>query len=168
MNEMEIARKYAAALMKHYRWYERDVDWILRLRAVAQFVREQRQHFVYAHHALYHKIFEIFGFSEPDIQSMIVLLERQQRLLLLPDVIQCVVDVYKQRHHIEDCRVSSAVPLSDEQAEKIKHLLEQRSGKKLWCWYETDPSLIAGIRARAETFVWEDSIEQRLRVLEQI
>lgn len=163
-----LARKYASALMKHYDWYQRDITWIKRLRSVAHFLREHRQHFVYAPRSLYVSIFEIFGFYGSDIQSMLVLLEQQQRLLLLPDVVQRVVDSYKKRHNIEYCRVSSALPLTDEQAEKLKQLLEQLSGKKLLCFYETDPSLIAGIRARSETFVWEDSVEQRLRMLEQI
>ncbi len=153
-----LARKYATALMQHYDWYERDVAWIVRLRAVAQFLRDHRQHFVYAHRSLYSAIFEIFGFHEPDIQSMLVLLEQQQRLLLLPDVLYRVIDRYKQRHDIEYCRVSSALSLTEAQAEKIKKLLERLSGKKLWCFYETDSSLIAGIRARSETFVWEDSV----------
>jgi ATP synthase F1 delta subunit len=163
-----LACKYASALMHHYGWYERDISWILRLRAIAQFLREHRHHFVYAHRSLYSAIFEIFGFHESDIQSMLMLLEQQQRLVILPDVLYRVIDRYKQQHGIEYCRVSSALSLTDAQAEKIKQLLEQRSGKKLLCFYETDPSLIAGIRARSETFVWEDSVEQRLRVLEQI
>ena len=124
MMEMEgLARKYAAALLSHYNWYERDLAWITRLRAVAYFLREQRQHFVYAPRSLYVSVFEIFGFYESDIQSMLMLLEQQQRLLLLPDVMLCVVDRYKKQHNIEYCRVSSAIALTDAHTEKMKHLL---------------------------------------------
>lgn len=163
-----LARKYASALLNHYNWHTKESAWIERLRALAHFLREQRRHFVYAPRSLYFKVFQVFGFSEPDMKSLVILLEQQHRLLLLPDVLLSVIDLYKQEHGIEYCHISSAVPLTQAQEQKIKELLEQLSHKKLVCFYETDASLIAGIRARAETFVWEDSIEQRLRMLEHI
>lgn len=169
MIEMEsLSRKYATALMEHYNWQTKDVVWIQRLGGVAQFLREHRQRFVYAPRALYATVLEVFGFHEPDFQSLLFLLEQQQRLLLFSEILYRVVDLYKKIHGIEYCHIASASHLTDAQSKEIKQLLEHASGKKLLCFYETDPSLIAGIRARSETFVWEDSIEQRLRALERI
>ncbi len=163
-----LADKYARALMRHYRWFERDLEWIQRIFSVACFIREHRRYFFHAPRSLYALVFRNFGLESREIDAVLVLLDQHQRLLFLPDVLTAVVALYQKQNGYEECRVSSAHALTDQQKAELKTLLEARLHKKIYCSYDIDTALIAGVKVRGQSFFWEDSVAHRLRMLEII
>lgn len=162
-----LAKKYAKALMRHYRWYELERDMIYRIAAVADFLHQYRRLFFYEPSSLYASVFEGFGSASAHTHEMVQLLEQQQRLFLLPDILHAVVALYQQYWGVEICLVKSAQSLTEAQKNDVRALLSARVDKKLYCVYEVDPTLIAGIKVRGQTFIWEDSIAQRLSAIER-
>lgn len=163
-----LSRKYARALMKHFRWHERDSDWVERIAAVADFLYRYRRHFFNAPRNLYDTVMHRFDLQDDDIATALTLLEQQQRLVLLPEILRAVVAFYQQDHGYEECMVSSAQPLTSQQKKELQEELERVVDKKLHCSYKLDAALIAGIKVRGQSFAWEDSIASRLHTLEQV
>ena len=71
-----------------------------------------------------------------------------------------------QRHA---ARVTSAVPLPQEERDRILQLLERRYGRLLDSRFEVDPSVIAGLRIQVGSEVIDGTVRGRLEeLLEQM
>ena len=162
-----LARKYAQALINHKEWYNQDILWIDRLNGLAYFMAEQRHHFWYGSEALYRTVLETFGFAYADFDAVLQLLRDHQRLPLFFEIVEQITLLYRKHHTYELCTVRSSHALTEQQKNFLIEQLEKRVGKKLQYQSEVDSRLIAGIRVQGESFVWEHSIAQQLRLLEQ-
>lgn len=72
---------------------------------------------------------------------------------------------YKTMHGAVSCVITSSHALSDEQKMAVSTLVGTALKNKVVYACEIDQSLIAGIRVESETFVGEQSVAQRLRLL---
>lgn len=69
---------------------------------------------------------------------------------------------YNLEHGIVEAVVTSAVALSDEQAEALKNKLEKISGKKVDLKQKADPTVLAGIRVEMEGKQLDGTVQGRL------
>lgn len=165
--ELYLARKYALAFMNTYSYYDQPIDFLLRLRGIVDFLTQYRDRFFYGGKDRYLQLFKSFGFDVHAFGSLLELLCRSKRLALIKAVIKMVCSLYEKHNAIDFCMVTSSHPVSDFQLQQLNNFLEKASDKKILYSHHIDKSLIAGIRARGTTFMWEDSIAQRLRLIEQ-
>lgn len=163
-----LSHKYARALINHNHWYDKDYFWLERLVEAADFLHKNRRRFFHSPRIFYDIVLQNFEIAGADAAIALDLLEQHQRLSLLSEIFLAVADLYREHYGYELCRVSSAQELDHQQKSELQTQLRHLLGKKIYCSYVSDPSLIAGIRVRGQSFVWEDSIAQRLRMLEQI
>ena len=114
--------------------------------------------------ALLDTIVKSAGLS-PKASNLLRILAQHQRLGLLPLVAEQVSRIHDRRAGIVEAEVTSAHPLSADDAEKARQTLERAAGTKVRLSLKTDPSLIGGIVARVGSTVYDGSIRTRLSAL---
>jgi len=97
------------------------------------------------------------------LQGMLYLLKCDARLALFPYVCHMVYREYQRQYGIESCVVSLSHEMAHNEIQHVILWLQEQLKKTLQPSYTIDPDLIAGIRVRGQTFVWEDSVARSLR-----
>ena len=69
---------------------------------------------------------------------------------------------YNQDNGIAEATATSAVPLTEAQAEALKQKLEKLSGKKISLSLKTNPSLLGGVRVELEGKELDGTVKGRL------
>lgn len=98
-------------------------------------------------------------------KKLFFLLIAHKRSKLLGQVLNCFVDLYKERAHITSFLVESSCELSDNQKKDIEHFLKEQIQATVVCSYQINAHLIAGVRMSNEKYIWEHSAQAQLRVL---
>lgn len=97
---------------------------------------------------------------------LLELLISHKRVGLLPRVCRNISFLLKEIYKTADCSVKSSSPLSPELREQLDIFLHTATGKDIVFDYTVDPLLIAGIRCQTEQLLWENSLQKKLRALE--
>lgn len=172
VNRALLARKYARAFLnvvgttisgddithiEHIISFLKDHKqalFFLKLSYITNEVKRDALHALFAqvpHKEAFHKLIRI-------------LLDDNRGYLIYP-VLEELVDIYDQMHHITSFTITSSHILSHQDLEEIRHFLTARIGGDIVYTYHQDPSLIAGIRLQSNTLLWEHSIRKQLRAL---
>lgn len=94
------------------------------------------------------------------------LLIDHHRAGLLGEMFIQIAQLYKRQAGIDTCTVRSSSTLSVEEKKDIEAVLQQQTQLGLTFTYAVDPSLIAGMRCQTTDFLWEHSVDQVVRRLE--
>ena len=86
----------------------------------------------------------------------------------LPAMIRDWRELARERRGESEAAVTSAVPLTDEEREKLQAGLEKRFGRKMIMVYRVDPSLLGGIRVETEGRVLDGSLRARLQEIKEV
>lgn len=100
--------------------------------------------------------------------NLIRLLIQEKRLILLPLVLEQIVDLYKEQEGILMCTVTSSHPLDATLRAAVQQFLARATGRVIMEQYVIDKSLIAGIRMRSDTVLWEYSIDKQLKAIARL
>lgn len=105
-------------------------------------------------------------FKLPDCSySLIMLIIKQRRALLLADVFHQLADLYKGQAGIITFTIQSSQVLEQEERKAIENFLKEQVTGQVFCSYELNPDLIAGVRIFNEQYLWEYSARAQLRAL---
>ncbi len=104
------------------------------------------------------------GFDQP-FQSFLKTLDLHRRLELLPDVLAQFEALRRDAEDRVHVLVTSAHPLSDEEAENLRERLRQRFGQDIELQVEVDATLIGGAVIRARDEVIDGSVRGQLERL---
>lgn len=167
---MNIADKYAIAFINVY-GTKLTFDDILKIEQASLFLQHHNRALFllrvpmikrHVKEARLQDFCDRLGLVAPIGHIIRVLLEHQ-RIQLLEHVFTALVYHYKKRYTIKDITVKSSIELPNEYRQQITRCIDQKiPGTKIY-HYTVDPTLIAGIRIQSDTFVWEFSIDKRLR-----
>lgn len=91
------------------------------------------------------------------------LLVEQQRLVLLPEIVQQILSLYQEKNNILECTIESSESLESASQKVIHDFLKASTGKHIIPHFIVEPKLIAGIRITSKTLLWEYSLAQQLR-----
>lgn len=173
IQNIELAKKYAVAFLNIY---EQTITY------------QDYQSFIQAEHFLKHHRKALFLFNIPLIKQsikknvldewrkkyilpesfnkLIDLLLMHQRLWLLPDIVQCLVQEYRFRNNILFFTISSSYQLEPSELEVLRDYLAQKTGKSIDYVHTITPdTLIAGIRMQSSSYVWERSVGKQLKLM---
>lgn len=99
----------------------------------------------------------------------VLLLVENERLELLPDIIEIMPDLWNETRGVQTFEVSSVIPLTDNQQKRLKEKLEHLENAPVALRYKNDPALIGGLSLRKGNIVYDVSLRGNLeRLLEQI
>lgn len=98
-------------------------------------------------------------------QNLIRLMAENNRLMLLPTVLQLFLSYVAEYQSIKEVKVISANPLTKEQQQKIVHAMENKLATKVKLDCSVDSSLIAGVIIRTDDIVIDGSSRGQLQRL---
>ena len=104
------------------------------------------------------------GGGELTVRTLQLLAERQ-RLSVLPDLVELLGEMADDALGVVRAHVTSAQPLSDGYRARLKQKIEQATGKKVLCTFETDETLLAGIVTKIGDRVVDGSVRGKLNAL---
>ena len=103
--------------------------------------------------------------ADEQARNFVRLLAENRRLALLPGISEQFDALRAEVEHTVDVTVTSALPLTDEQGEKLRAALAKRLGRTVRLQAQVDPALIGGAVVRAGDFVVDGSLRGRVERL---
>lgn len=103
------------------------------------------------------EIFEKFEL-EKILAPLIKILATHKRLFLIDEILKNIRLLYKENKNIMIFEITSSHQINTQDLEVIEKFLEFKTGKKIIYNYNLDKSLIAGIKLKSGTLLWEYSI----------
>ena len=86
----------------------------------------------------------------------------------IQDMIICYRELARERSGESIARVTSAVPLTEAEADKLRARLEARFSRKMILIQQVDPALLGGIRVETEGRVLDGSLRSRLQEIKEV
>jgi F-type H+-transporting ATPase subunit delta len=169
-NALTLARPYARAAFALARDHGRLPQWSSLLGFAATVAADPRVRSLLSHPLLVtEQLTELLlppGEIDPNFRQYIALLAENDRLTLLPEI----AGLYEQARADEErtlrVRITSAVPLSADDIERLAAPLRSRFGREIVVSHDTDPALIGGAVIDAGEVVIDGSVRGKLARLE--
>ena len=108
---------------------------------------------------------EAFPEMNPLAQNLLGLLVARGAVDTLPSIRESYGDLLDRHRGLERASVVSAVPLGDEQRERLAQSLRELMGKEIELTASVDPSIVAGLVARVGDRLIDGSARTRLQNL---
>ena len=85
----------------------------------------------------------------------------------IPEIEKDYLALYDAHHGIIDVRVETAAPLKEKEQHKLEQLIEDKLHKKARLNIVVDPALLAGLRVQAGGFTLDNTMQTRLRSMQE-
>ena len=102
------------------------------------------------------------GKISDEILVLFSVIFRKNREAQLIDALEIFVRKVKEHKGIETAFVTSAKPLSEEQAESIKEKLSKNLNKQIFIQADVDESLLGGVRIKVAGHIIDGSVKKQL------
>jgi F-type H+-transporting ATPase subunit delta len=102
------------------------------------------------------------GKASPTTVALVSMVVGTGRARELPNIIKRLVEMSAAEANKEVAEVRSAVPLTDEQRDRLAKALEDATGKQVEVKVVVDPSVLGGIVAQVGDTVIDGSVRRRL------
>ena len=112
---------------------------------------------------------EAFGSEMPeDVVSFLKLLCEHNHMNLLSDIIEEFFKLEMAVSNTVTVTVTSKIPLTDEQKEKLLQKLEVKYRKHICPVYQVDESILGGFKITLEDRVIDGSVQKRLQRMKEV
>lgn len=101
----------------------------------------------------------------PYLLNFMKLLTEKGMMSEFPACCRTMRRLYNRDHNIAEAVVTSAVPLTEDQASKLLSKLTSLSGKTVQMTRKTDPRVLGGIRVEIDGKLLDGTVETRLKDL---
>ncbi|HXX15606.1 MAG TPA: ATP synthase F1 subunit delta [Candidatus Eremiobacteraceae bacterium] len=115
-------------------------------------------------HGVIEKLLARLGASRI-IRNFVFVMADNQRIHLLPEIVDTFEQVLRQRQGVAEAEVISATELNDQQRSELIQTLERVSGKKIQAKYSLEPKLLGGAIVRIGDTIYDGSVHNRLERL---
>jgi F-type H+-transporting ATPase subunit delta len=99
------------------------------------------------------------------IRSLLLLLEKRDRIGLLPDIARAYADLVDRRAGVLKAKVTTAVAIDEAQQRAFVGRLEKSSGHKLKATFGVDETLIGGAQIQLGDHLVDTSVRAQLNAL---
>ena len=103
---------------------------------------------------------------DANLRNLIKILSERHSVYLLHSALDGYFASYDKAHGIERVEAISAVPMLEDEIEKLKRKLEKETGKTIIIKNTTDPSLLGGMKLRGMGIQLDSSLKTKLETLE--
>ncbi len=103
----------------------------------------------------------------PKASRFLALLLHHKRLELLPEIMEALPQAWSEKLGIVTYEVTSAVPLTAGQGDRLTRNLEASEKKPVRLVAKVDPAVIGGLALRKGHIVYDTSVEGRLTALKE-
>ncbi|MHB8478417.1 MAG: F0F1 ATP synthase subunit delta [Steroidobacteraceae bacterium] len=166
-----IARPYAKAAFQFARDANAFAEWSRGLTTLAQIVTDPRVAELTKNPSLTAAdlaglVIDVAGVNlDAGMQNFVRVLAENHRLLLLPEIAAHYEQLRSAVENTVDVEVTSAVPLNEAQAQKLKQALSARLKRQVRMRTAVDAALLGGAVVRAGDLVIDGSLQGRLERL---
>lgn len=169
MNKSTIGRRYASALFQLL-----DQSGIESARSALSALRQGLEEIPALKHVL---ASPVFNFEEKQavltelsqrmeapsvMRDFLTQLLKKNRAMLLPEISEAFAELADQQQGVQQVWVGSATPLPSAEKEQIKQDLSQTLHHGVEVAFEVDPHLIAGLRIKIGSRVFDNTVLGRL------
>ena len=102
----------------------------------------------------------------PTVANALALMAQRRRLFVLPQMLRALIARIAEEKGEITADVTTAAPLSKEQAARLSEVLKARTGKAIRLNAAVDPSLIGGLVVKVGSKMIDTSIRSRLGALQ--
>lgn len=168
VDDWNLSIKYAKAFFNVYGAQLQEVDfWKIR-QAATVLVKNKSALDVFSlyRQSEQQKVIEVIlnHFKLPgDFGKLLWLLQNHKRVLLLPDVLNEISELFLHKNKQLFFQISSYPLLSEAQQERVVAYLQRTTGMKILYKICEDQTLISGIKMQSKQFLYEDTISCRLQ-----
>jgi ATP synthase F1 delta subunit len=110
---------------------------------------------------------ELLGGEEQLVRNFLMLLVEKGRAGEIEEIARDFERIVAQAEGVLDVELTTAVPLSEEEAGEVIAQIEKASGRPVVATHRVDPDLIGGIVLQAGSFRLDASVRGRLNRLRQ-
>ena len=112
---------------------------------------------------------EIVKMARPAVPvgKLLVLLAENDRLILLPDLVNAYHEMLMDRQNVVRAEVISAEPLTSDRADAIEQRIATVTGKRVRMVTKVDKALLGGVVARVGSTVYDASLATQLRKIRE-
>jgi F-type H+-transporting ATPase subunit delta len=110
-----------------------------------------------------HRVFD--SKASEAFRNFLLVLNDHQRLDLLRGIREAVQELYDERAGLLRVVVTSAVPLAEDQRERLRQELRQKYNKEPVLTTAVDPALLGGVVIRVGDWLYDASVRARLETL---
>ncbi len=103
--------------------------------------------------------------ASKEVVGLLVLIVKKNRQQYLIEILQMFSDMVKVHKGIDSGIVISSVALSDDQMQRIQHLVSRNLNKQVELRTEVDPSLIGGLRIQVGDHMIDGTIRGKMEEL---
>ena len=105
--------------------------------------------------------------ASPHAINLISFIVEQGRARELTHIIDSMVELAARERQRAVAEVRSAVPLDDEQRQRLERALREATGKEITLKVIVDPSVVGGLVARVGDLVFDASVRRRLELAKE-
>lgn len=169
-----VAKKYAQAFLNVYDKHI-DEENFRALLSLADFFKKNKQFILLlkiphiendAKKNAFKELFERFEISHVFL-SLVDLLLEHRRSFLFPQVLSYICSLHKKYNNIEEFSIVSSHHLGEQYVSVLQQFLAHQTGCDIIYIQNVDPTLIAGLRMQSGSWLWEYSIDKKLRTISQ-
>ena len=167
---LTIARPYAEAAFKLARESATLPQWSDALQRLSAVVRTDAARELIGNPRLADTqvaalVADVAGSLAPEQRNFVTVLAGNERLAVLPEIVEVYEQLRNAHEGVLDARIGSAYPLSDQQVAEVVATLEARYGRKVKATISVEPDLIGGISIRIGDEVLDASVRGKLAQL---
>lgn len=105
--------------------------------------------------------------AEPELRKFLALVSERGRMAELADIVDAYGAVDDARRGLLRAQVVSAVELSADSIEQIRHALQRRLDRQIELDVQVDPAVIGGVRTTVGSLVFDGTIATELARLRE-
>ena len=110
---------------------------------------------------------EALSSLDENLLNLVMILTEKKAVFYLPKILDGYIKSYEESRGIERVSLTSARPLADEQLERLKKILEAKTGKRIIITAAVDPSILGGIKLQYMGIQIDGSVKSKLDELEK-
>ena len=110
------------------------------------------------------RVGQVLGLA-PVIGSFLVVVTSRRRAGMFSDICDAFRSRLDERMGVVRAHVRAAPPLTGAQQEALSDSLHKLTGKRVFCDYAEDPSLVGGLTVRIGSTIYDGSVQGQLEAL---
>lgn len=168
MKERMLAYRYAKSFLAFAPREEGSESYAQGLYLFHLFLRGHRASVISCGAKELGRLCAVFNLPVQKLSHLIKLLDAHNRLRLFAKVIHALWELYRKRYEIAACTIKSSHDLTVDEEKILQAFVQRITGCQVFYRSVRVRSLIAGIRIESDEFLWEQSIADKLRRVEQL
>ena len=102
------------------------------------------------------------------VLSFLCVLCEHGRIARFSECTEIFQQLYREKNKVSEAKVTSAVPLTDEQREQLKVKLENKVGHTVELICSVDNTLLGGMKVELDGLCFDGSLSHRLKTIKEV